>query len=99
MKIVINKCYGGFGVTEAVMKEMGFTKDRYLDNNLLGIKDDNYMAYRADERLIKAIEKIGIKKSTANLAELRIVEIPDDVEWEIDDYDGIETVHEKHRSW
>ena len=26
-------------------------------------------------------------------------EIPDDVEWEIDDYDGIETIHEVHRSW
>jgi hypothetical protein len=30
---------------------------------------------------------------------LKIVEIPDDVEWQIDDYDGMETIHEKHRMW
>ena len=29
----------------------------------------------------------------------KIIEIPDDIEWEIDNYDGIESIHEKHRSW
>jgi len=28
-----------------------------------------------------------------------VVDIPDDIEYEIDDYDGIESVHEAHRSW
>ena len=32
-------------------------------------------------------------------AQLRIVDIPDDVNWYIDDYDGIETVREHHRTW
>ena len=32
-------------------------------------------------------------------ANLKMVEIPDDVEWEIADYDGKEWVAEKHRTW
>jgi len=30
---------------------------------------------------------------------LKIIEIPEDVDWEVDEYDGLETIHEKHRSW
>jgi len=30
---------------------------------------------------------------------LKVVEIPDDVEWRIHDYDGAEHVYEKHRTW
>lgn len=32
-------------------------------------------------------------------ADLKIVEIPDDVEWVIEEYDGIEYVSEVHRTW
>jgi len=101
MKIVINKCYGGFGLTKAVFDELGIEYDEYgyINNEDLGIQTDDYMAYRASPKLIAAIEKVGIKESTAPLAELAVVEIPDDVDWEIDEYDGIETIHEKHRSW
>ena len=27
------------------------------------------------------------------------VEIPDDVEWQIEEYDGTEHISEKHRTW
>lgn len=57
------------------------------------------MSYRADKRLIYAIEKVGIKKASGVLSCIEIVEIPDGTDWEIDDYDGYETIHEKHRSW
>jgi hypothetical protein len=30
---------------------------------------------------------------------LRIVEIPDGVEWHISEYDGIEHIAENHRTW
>jgi hypothetical protein len=33
------------------------------------------------------------------LAELKVVESPDDVEWEIEEYDGIEWIAEVHRTW
>lgn len=106
MKIVINNDWGGFSVSEAVYKELGLKWDGYgyVDNEDLGIKGNgdylaDYHAYRADPRLIKAIEKIGLEKAEGGMARLKIVEIPDDVEWEIHDYDGCESVHEQHRSW
>lgn len=53
---------------------------------------------RDDPLLIKVVEELG-HKADGRCAELKIVEIPDDVEWEIDEYDGSETIEEKHRSW
>jgi hypothetical protein len=32
-------------------------------------------------------------------ANLKIVEVPPDVEWQIEEYDGNEWVAEKHRTW
>ena len=32
-------------------------------------------------------------------AELRVVEIPTGVSYHIDEYDGMESIHEDHRSW
>ncbi len=34
-----------------------------------------------------------------NFAKLKVVEIPDDVDWEVENYDGIEWIAEKHRIW
>ena len=53
---------------------------------------------RDDSILIKVIKELG-KKADGKCAKLSIVEIPDDVEWEIEEYDGVEKVVEKHRSW
>ena len=101
MKIVINRCWGGFGVSDAVYDELGIEWDGYgyIDNDILNIKSDDYDAYRADKKLIAAIEKVGLEEASGNLASLEIVDIPDGVEWEINDYDGMESVHESHRSW
>lgn len=101
MKIAINKCYGGFSLSKAVYANLGIEWDRYgyLSNEDLGIESDNYMAYRQDPRLIAAIEKVGEGKASGEMAKVCVVEIPDGVEWEIYEYDGIETIHEKHRSW
>jgi hypothetical protein len=32
-------------------------------------------------------------------SELKIVEVPDDVNWYIEEYDGMEHVAERHRTW
>lgn len=53
---------------------------------------------RDDLQLVAIVEQMG-EAANGACARLRIVEIPDDVAWEIDDYDGSESVHEKHRSW
>ena len=57
-----------------------------------------YNIDRTDLVLIKVVKELG-QQANATHADLEIIEIPDGVEYEIDEYDGIETIHEKHRSW
>jgi len=46
------------------------------------------------------IGRIGyIKWCSGDYANLKIVEIPDDVNYYISDYDGMEAVEEAHRTW
>ena len=102
MKVVINRCYGGFGVSEAVYKELGLKWDGYgfLDNEDFGIfYDADYYAFRQDPQLIAVIEKLGTEKASGSGSNLKIVDIPDDVDWYIRDYDGLEAVEEAHRTW
>jgi len=70
-----------------------------FSNEDFGIESDNYYAWRADKRLIESIEEVGCDKAGISVSEINIVEIPDDVKWEISEYDGIETVEEEHRRW
>jgi hypothetical protein len=37
--------------------------------------------------------------ANGGFANLRVVKIPGNVEWTIDEYDGLEWVAEKHRTW
>lgn len=62
------------------------------------IGDYTYYENRSDPDLITVIEEMG---DAANgwSAEIVIVEIPDDVEWHIGEYDGMEHVAENHRTW
>jgi hypothetical protein len=101
IKVIVNGCYGGLGFSRLVYEKLGIKWDNYgyLDNEKLDIESKNYQEFRTSLKLIKVIEEIGLKEASGSHAELRIAEIPDDVEWEIDEYDGIESVHEVHRSW
>lgn len=53
---------------------------------------------RNDPDLIEVVEKLG-KEANGQFANLKIVNIPDDVKWEVCEYDGNETVEEVHRIW
>lgn len=54
---------------------------------------------RDDPSLVRAVEELGIE-ANSRMSKLKIVEIPTDVEWEIQNSsDGRESVHEKHRVW
>lgn len=79
----------------------------HISNSFLGekcekIPRDSYWYYgdidRTDKDLIETVEALGTSAS-GRLGNIQIVNIPDDIVWEIDDYDGVETVHEVHRSW
>ena len=91
MKVVVNRCCGGFGLSKEAYEYLGLVWDNY------GYKYSDYNA-RTDKKLIECVETLGYK-ANGRFADLEVVEIPDDVEWYIDNYDGIETIHEVHRSW
>jgi len=53
---------------------------------------------RTDPKLIQVVEELG-ESASGEHAKLKVIEIPDGIEWEIIDDLGYETVHEKHRWW
>lgn len=68
-----------------------------------GVYNLDYFLYpndidRTDPILVQVVEELG-KKANGKYSSLKVVEIPDDVEWQIDEYDGSEWVAEKHRTW
>jgi hypothetical protein len=110
MKILLNRSHGALNLSKAACHELGLPWDdaksgSYLSsqgaltNAALGIDSPDPTACRYDPRVIAAIEKIGLEASAGRDAELLIVEIPEGIDWEIWDYDGKESVHEKHRFW
>jgi hypothetical protein len=53
---------------------------------------------RSHPLLLRLVKEMGAEANGPH-ADLMIVDVPDGVEWEIDQYDGAETIHEAHRSW
>ena len=130
MKVVINSCFGGFGLShEAVMewaRRKGFPLYAFIEfeshfvpykpgDRVMLIhysksaltkegkyrKEDYFLESgieRTDPDLVAVVEELG-DSANGDCANLEIVEIPDGVEWTIEEYDGYESIHEKHRRW
>lgn len=143
MKVVINRCYGGFGLSKEAVelflqakgidyvieeddvisriggvpmyrrRDDSFVKLSRSERNKFSREDriayterenDIYLydvyarPNRNDPDLVRIVEELG---AAANgfCAQLEIVEIPDDVNYEIDEYDGMEKVVEPRREW
>ena len=90
VKIVINKCYGGFSLSDEAVNDLG------LDDSRNYSEGDEW---RSERSMIHLIETKGSAYCSGQFAKLKIVEIPDDIEWQIEEYDGIEWVSEVHRTW
>jgi hypothetical protein len=89
--------------TYETWKELEDAKLKYDDpwvckEGILQSTSSNFKMNRTDERLIQVIETLG-EESYGACANLEIVEIPDDIDYEIKDYDGQETIAETHRTW
>lgn len=140
-KIVINKCYGGFGLSDAAVvryheiKGVPMWVEHDSKYGSLGIShywlvpeservadlgdefyklpmeerqahnqkwsEQTFSIYdlkRDDPVLVQVVEEMG-QDASGRFAELKVVDIPDDVKWEIAEYDGMESVHEVHRIW
>lgn len=149
-KVVVNKCYGGFGLSDAAYErliELGIPLRKYIqqkrgedgrylpepqnegfiifdrdledeDTTPLGraltdarkrksksIFGNRYweswtrdIENRSHPLVVQVVEELGAAASD-ELAKLKVVEVPEGVEWELDEYDGIESVREKSRSF
>ena len=53
---------------------------------------------RADPDLVAVVSEMG-EEAGDDLSTLVIIEIPDSIDWYIEDHNGFETVHEEHRWW
>jgi len=111
-KIVVNRCFGGFGLSDEAMvlyahltglvlvrvKGSFGGNDYYVDE----VGSNNYFydrdIVRDDAALVTVVETLG-ERASAKYARLAVVEIPEDVEWEIAEYDGAELIAERHRTW
>ena len=89
MKVVINVRFGGFGLSQAGWDEI-------LRRG--GATANSWDIERTDPILVAMVEENSSLYSSSH-AKLYVVEIPDDVEWYIHDYDGLEHIAEKHRTW
>lgn len=153
MKVILNKCYGGFGISPMAYKlyaekkgielypyiednsnyiskgETIYRKTDWSDENINRILIVHYFTkdlgesiienknnksefseiyknyalyingkYRDDPVLVEVVEELG-GKANGKFADLQIVEIPDGMVYDIDEYDGIEKLHESVRVW
>lgn len=144
MKIILNKCYGGFDVSPAghklYAKKKGFELYPYILASDPGFEynvesyyykkikweEANHILvhyskkdfgnkiskkefktefifwidekYRTDSTLIEVIEELG-DRASGPCGELEIVEIPDDLDYVIDEYDGYERLHQRVKEW
>ena len=140
MKVVINKCYGGFGLSREGMvryaelkgiplypeedKYGNFTYWKTPKETRLDLILDESRSWadmpiekrqefnrryseqtlydreikRDDPALVQVVEELG-EKANDQFAELKIVDIPDGVNWEVEEYDGNEWIAETHRRW
>jgi len=107
MKIVINRDYGGFGLSEEahafIAKRKGWThacddwdNDYWYSEPGKAVYSSDLLRYDPD--LVAAVETLGAD-ANGRYADLKIVTVPDNVDWYIHEYDGLEEVCEKHRSW
>lgn len=65
---------------------------------LKGTKVNQRDIERDDKDLIKVVKTLG-EEADGGFARLKIIKIPADIEWIIKEYDGIEWIAEKHRTW
>ena len=78
MKVVVNRCFGGFSLPDEFCKK--YDCSTYADID------------RCDPRLIQFVEE-NPDKTCFSCSSLEIVEIPDRAtDWQINEYDGAESI-------
>ena len=96
MKVIINRSHSPIGFSDEVLAEYARRTGREFYDNT---RSD----WRTDVVMCSLVEEYGDrangKYEWGGFADLKVVEIPDDVKWVINNYDGVEWVSEVHRTW
>ena len=78
MKFVLNKCFGGFDLSEEAQEILG---------------QADYEIRRDDPNLLALIEEKGIQFVQGKYAKLKVVEVPESAtDFTLDEYDGWERI-------
>ena len=96
MQVVINTSYSNFAISpDAISLIQKKIKNPKAKSQINAYSFDND---RCNPLLVEAVQKLGAK-ANGLYTTLKIVEIPDDVEWRVDAINGKEVIREKHRIW
>ena len=114
MKVVINSSYGTFELSDEahtlyaklkgykLIKDgndvyRDFYKNEESEENII----DEWTFDRSDPDLVQVVETLGEKAGHGKNCKLKVVEIPDNIKWYIDDRNqgGGEFIAEEHRTW
>lgn len=111
-RIVINKSYGEFCLSHTAflrLRELG--QHEALQESDPGVywpsgattrepslNRCGALVPREDQKLVQVVAELGAA-ANGHCAELKIVEIPSEVQWEIEKTNGVEHVSEVHRRW
>lgn len=111
-KVVINTCRGGFSLSHKAflrLRELG--QAEALKEHDTGaywpsasLPDEPSLNVcgaritRDDQKLLQVVMELG-PAANGHCANLKVVEIPHDVKWEIENFHGVEQISETHRTW
>lgn len=108
-EIVINSCYGGYGLSLLALKTYleyknltyEIKRDDKYDEEFIYLSGTNFSftcenIKRDDPLLVKVVKELG-DKSFGEYSNLKVIKIPSKLKYKIIDYDGYEAVTEQFR--
>ena len=93
--IVINRCFGGFGLSAIGQAEYKTRTGMDVSGTFQFLDDD--IGRTCPALVAMVTEDSGLYSGRS--AELKVVEIPDGVSFHVSSYDGLEHIAENHRTW
>ena len=111
-KIVINTCHGKFCLSHKAFLRLRELQQREAleerdvaahwpnasSSNEPSLNQCGVGIPRDDRMLVQVVEELATE-ANGHCASLKVVEIPQDVQWKIQNMHGVECVQEVHREW
>jgi hypothetical protein len=85
MKVLLNKCYGGYSFSEEFVKHL-------IYNDIVPDYTNYHNLQRHDQRVVEEAIKFGLDNASGMCASLEVREVPDGANYSISEYDGMESI-------